>query len=209
MKVIALEGIDGAGKSTQAKRLYRVMRGEGLPVALYNYSAKNNPWGRMIKQVYAGHPVLKHVKHSRYLQETLYAFSSRANLRALNGEIQPDTVLLADRSIVTAYASHIDRLPFWFLDVMEAKVRPDLAVFLDIQPEAAAQRICDRPEKFEEELDDLRLFREGYERVMGKDKPKVLQRTQFLRVNATLPESELTDIIYKEIRSAISQKEVR
>lgn len=203
MKTIAFEGIDGAGKSTQKSKLFDRLNQEGHAVSLYDYSSKNNLWGGFIKKLYSeeSRNPLKFIGKSRYVQELLYSLSARSNFNSIKGELRVDSLVLADRSIITAYASHIDRLPKWFVGIAELSLFPDVAVYLDISPEEALQRIGERDVKFQDEnLEELIYFRECYERIMDLEKPRSLESTRFIRIEATLPKDEISDKIYEEIR---------
>ncbi len=206
MEQIALEGIDGAGKSTQIKRLSERLTIDGYPTALWHYTSKDNLWGRLIKRIYADNPdsSLDFIRESRCVQELLYALSSRANLNKIEDRIKADTILISDRSIISAYASHIDKLPPWFIDLVEPKIIPDLAIFLDIPPEEGMRRIQGRNTLLlDENLEELVHFRNCYERIMGQERPKSLQKTRFVKVDGTLPEREVADSMYEIVRTEL------
>ena len=56
--LVALEGIDGTGKSTQARHLAAIFREQGYEIALLREPTAS-PWGRRIREAMAaGHRVL-------------------------------------------------------------------------------------------------------------------------------------------------------
>jgi dTMP kinase len=199
MKYIAFEGIDGSGKSTQYEA--EVDRLKGLfgedAVKEYLYSSKDNPIGRFIKRAYSqgsSHP-LSFLTRNRSVQEALYAFNARHNLRKA-GVAEGDLVV-SDRSIVTAYASHVDRVPDWVLNLLEPRFSPDLAIFIDIPPEVGFSRIADRETLLkEEELEALQEFYEGYKKVFEGRMPPSLRNTQIEVIDGTRPiEAVTSDVI--------------
>ena len=85
MTHIALEGIDGSGKSTQVgiqlKRLSDIHRNK--KVQEYKYSAKNNFIGSIIRRAYRQDTrnLLAFITNRRFVQEALYALNARHNLK--------------------------------------------------------------------------------------------------------------------------------
>ena len=205
MKHIAFEGIDGAGKSTQLDIQYSRLQNAQIPTSIYRYSEKNNFFGKIIKGVYSlDQPSRFHfLFKSRIIQETLYALSARANLKSCRKK--NIELLLLDRSIVTAYASHLNSIPEWFISLIEPSITPDLVIYLDIPPEVGLRRINDRHRKFrDEDLESLTEFRNLYMHIISEKRLKRLKNTEFIVVDATrsLEEvtSETTEIIGEFIR---------
>ncbi len=200
MKYIAFEGIDGAGKSTQVDIQYSRLQNKQVPTSIYRYSEKNNLWGRIIRRVYPldRQSNLHFLFKPRIIQETLYALSARANLRSSRRD--NSGLLLSDRSIVTAYASHLNDVPEWFISLIEPPTTPNLVIYLDIPPEVGLRRINDRHSKFrDEDLESLTEFRELYMHVMSEKRPKRLKNTGFVMIDATKSledvTSEATEVI--------------
>ena len=204
MKHIAFEGIDGAGKSTQVGVQYSRLQNAQISASIYRYSEKNNFWGRIIRRVYSlDQQDNLHFFKPRIIQETLYALSARANLRSCRRD--NSELLLSDRSIVTAYASHLNKVPEWFISLIEPQTTPDLVIYLDVPPEVGLRRINDRHKKFKDEnLESLTEFRDLYMQVMSEKIPKKLKDTEFVIIDATksLEEvtSEATEVIDTFIR---------
>ncbi|MBT3304205.1 AAA family ATPase [Candidatus Woesearchaeota archaeon] len=201
---LAFEGIDGSGKTTQAELLIKRLVEELMPVRFWHYTAKDNFWGNMIKACYSEDvpAPIRCVRQSRYFQETLYALSSRASYKkAKSGE---GNVLIADRSIVTAYASHLDLLPFWFLDLVEISAVPRTVLFLDVEPEQAFERIENRKGRLcDENLGELINFKGAYERIMGSERPSTLRNTRFIRVDGQRDERIIADEIYGLVKHEV------
>lgn len=205
MKHIAFEGIDGAGKSTQVELQSSYLQNKQVLTSIYRYSEKNNFWGKIIRKGYSlGQQGSWHfIFKPRIVQETLYALSARTNLKSCGRN--NSEVLLSDRSIVTAYASHMNDVPERFISLIEPQVTPDLVIYLDVPPEIGLRRIDNRFEKFkDEDLKSLIKFRESYKNIIFKKKPKRLKDTEFVMIDAikSLEEvtSEVTEVIERFIR---------
>ena len=193
MKHIAFEGIDGAGKSTQVDIQYSRLRDMQIPTSVYRYSEKNNVWGRIIRDVYSIHRQsnLHILFKPRIIQEMLYALSARANLKSCKRN--NTELLLSDRSIVTAYASHMNEIPEWFISLIEPPTTPDLVIYLDVPPEVGLRRINDRYNKFkDEDLESLIEFKDLYMHIMSEKRPKRLKNTKFVKIDATRSLEEVT-----------------
>ena len=193
MKHIAFEGIDGAGKSTQVDIQYSRLQDMQIPTSVYRYSEKNNVWGRIIRDVYSIHQQssLHILFKPRIIQEMLYALSARANLKSCKRN--NTELLLSDRSIVTAYASHMNDVPEWFISLIEPPTTPNLVIYLDIPPEVGLRRINDRYNKFkDEDLESFTEFRDLYMHIMSEKRPKRLKNTKFVKIDATRSLEEVT-----------------
>jgi len=179
MKTIAFEGIDGCGKTTQCTLLYEKFR-ENPSICLYRYTDRDNFWGRVLKKAYdtSSRSILRYLGKPKTIQELLYAFSARANLKKAGAS--ENSTILADRSIVTAYASHLNILPEWYINLIEPKLIPDTVVYLDLNPFEGLQRIATRENKYrDEDLESMIEFRNAYLQILYKKRPKSLEKTKF------------------------------
>ncbi|MEM4240189.1 MAG: hypothetical protein QXM31_03370 [Candidatus Woesearchaeota archaeon] len=202
MKVIAFEGIDGSGKTTQAALLHQYLQqNSSLPVSMYSCCSKNNFWGAVIKKVYRldSNSSLKCLGKLRSIQEILYALCARSNTKKISNS--PDSLVIADRSIITAYASHYKKLPEWFVSLLEPRVIPSLVFFLDIEPSVAISRIASREGKFHDEhLESLVEFRGTYfNYIMGDRRPACLAGTKFMVIDGNKPVGQ----VHQEIRASL------
>jgi len=202
MKIISFEGIDGCGKTTQTDLLYEQLQGTKPHLHRFRYTAKDNFWGRRIKDFYAleSKHWLKPLGNLTSVQELLYAFSARANLKKL--DLHEDSLVLSDRCIATAYATHVGALPEWYITLFEPKFIPDIVFFLDVDPRVGLDRIKDRPTKYlDEDLESEIKFREAYLRFVKGDVPKPLRSTKFIRIDA----HRAIDGVNKEIRRTLEE----
>ena len=103
-------------------------------------------------------------------------------------------IVLADRYAYTAFARDVARGvdPNWVRNVYDFAIKPDLAVYFDIDPKLAMERICfNRAPKFYEAGMDLKLSNDPYEsyvifqsRVI-KEYQKMVDEYGLVKLNAT------------------------
>jgi dTMP kinase len=138
--LVALEGIDGTGKSTQATRLAAIFCGQGYDVALLREPTVS-PWGRRIREAMtAGHRILAPSQELElFLQDRYYDVA--AHIRPALAARQ---LVLMDRYYFSTIAyqgalgidpEHIRRLNEAFAPV------PDLVLLLMVPPVQALERI--------------------------------------------------------------------
>jgi dTMP kinase len=152
--LLALEGIDGCGKSTQAGLLARALRGRGLAVVL-TCEPTDSSLGRQIREYFQG--------PTRYLsaKEELNLFM--ANRREHVEEVI--TPALADGQIVisdryyyssVAYQGALGLDPDRILAQNEVMaVRPDLAVILTLPVAVALARLSETPKRIRQLSENL------------------------------------------------------
>jgi dTMP kinase len=180
--LIVLEGIDGAGKSTQARRLLRKLRSIGYEAVSFREPTRGK-WGRAIKR-------MAKTAGSLTPEEELELFvkDRRENLRknirpALSGK----KVVILDRyyfsTIAYQGAKGID--PAYIRRLNERfAVKPDLVFILDIEAGRGLGRIRNRRRK------DLLFERERYlarvRKIFGGFRGR-----KFIHLDAGRPKEEL------------------
>ena len=137
--LVALEGIDGAGKSTLASGLGRLLRRGGLSVRLRREPA-DPKIGRLAQEAGARDPWTGAVYFT--VDRHLAAPQLRADLRRYD-------VVLSDRSFYSTLAYQGSRLPPRDRARLEelqrgATVPPDLVLLLDLPPSWLARRLVRR-----------------------------------------------------------------
>ncbi len=210
MIYIAFEGIDGCGKSTQYKMQVERLRGiQGDEIVKeYAYSSKDNPVGRLIRKAYSQNSTnpLSFLTSKRFVQEGLYALNARQNLKGVPN--LKEGILLSDRSVVTAYASHLELLPQWYISMAEPSLVPDLTIFIDVVPEVGYERISGRDELFlDENLDGLRIFHRNYKTILNGRRPKQLRDTQIEVINGNRSIEEIASDVTAVIDPFIQKAE--
>ena len=176
-KFIALEGVDGSGKSTQIGHLVRRLEEQGVTCHATR-EPTGRPVGALIRQALTGQTPL-----DPRVIAALYAADRIDHL--VNGEdgllslVERGITVVTDRYYFSSYAYHsVDMDMDWVIganSVSAELLRPTLTVFLDVPVELALERIRqgrDRVELFEKE-DRLRktraLYFEAFERLKGTE----------------------------------------
>ena len=147
--LIAIEGIDGTGKSTQAALLARYLRGRGCEV-VETREPTGGPYGRRIRELFVN-------RGSCTLEEELALFieDRRQHVReVIAPALARGLVVLTDRYYFStaAYQGAAGMDPAAVFARNRFAPRPDLVILLTMQPESSLVRIR---ESRGEELNDF------------------------------------------------------
>lgn len=161
---VALEGIDGAGTSTQSQRLGECLRREGRAVHLTR-EPSDGPVGSLIRLVLRGRVVAAGGSGRPPGWETMALLFAADRMDHLAAEIEPNLHdgldVITDRYYHSSIAyqaetSGVDGVWAWIRELNVRARRPDLTVILDVAPELAARRRAERASS-REIYDDLDL----------------------------------------------------
>jgi len=161
---VCVEGLDGCGKTTQAKLLVRRLKRMGY-VAVYTAEPSRGKIGKLIREHY-----LHCEKRASIVVEALLFAADR--VEHVEKEVLPalkaGKVVVSDRYVYSSLAYQgaggldLD----WIQEVNKGAVFPDLAVFIDVAPETAIGRL--KAEKsVMENLEFQRKVREVYLKFVG------------------------------------------
>lgn len=141
---IALEGIDGSGKSTQIQYLTERMRKEGI---LYYTTMEptDSPIGSLIHQIMTGR-----IKTDNKVIAALFVADRLDHLlNDVNGilaKVQAGITVITDRYYFSSYAYHSVDMPMdWVIqanDQCKETLKPTVTVFIDVDPDTALERIA-------------------------------------------------------------------
>lgn len=159
--LIVIEGIDGAGTTTQAARLVDALRTTGRGAHLTR-EPSDGQIGRMLRDMLAGRlPAVENAAMA-----LLFAADRADHLhREIEPAIARGAIVVTDRyyhSSLAYQGSNEDRE--WILAINGRARRPDLTIVLEVSPEvAAARRDADqRPEELYDRIETQRRVAEGY-----------------------------------------------
>jgi dTMP kinase len=210
---VVFEGLDGSGKSTQARRLYEVLTEEGVSVALFH-----EPGGTGL-----GTEIRKSLKSESITGITpvseLFLFAAaRAQLikEELGSAIIQNQVVLCDRftASTVAYQGFARGIPLDVVtkinEIATGGTVPDLTILLDISPENALERRKSRydsdksavqgnnNERFEKEpLSFHRKVHDGYAKMVQEDPQR------WLVLDATLAADALAICIKEKVKKLL------
>jgi dTMP kinase len=147
-KFIVLEGLDGAGTTTQTTRLAEALRARGARVRLTR-EPSDGPIGTMVRQVLTGRIVLPEGRAPGWATMALLFAADRMD--HVESEIEPfladggtvlsdryDASSLAYQSVVSGRAG--DDTIEWIRTLNRHALRPDLTIVLDLPADVAASR---------------------------------------------------------------------
>jgi len=171
MRLIVLEGLDGAGTTTQAKRLVEHIRAGGGK-AHGTREPSDGPVGRLIREMLTGGHA---IAGSSIAQSTFGLLFAADRLDHLQREVEPQLAaggtVVSDRwyhSSLAYQGTGADR--DWIAMINARARRPDLTIFLDVRPEVAAQRRV-AAGRVQELFEDLRMQEEvaaGYKATIAE-----------------------------------------
>jgi len=147
-KFVVLEGLDGAGTTTQASRLADVLRARHVPVRVTR-EPSDGPIGTMVRQVLAGRIVLPAGRAPGWTTMALLFAADRMD--HVEAEIEPflaqggtiisdryDASSLAYQSVVSGRGG--SETVEWIRALNRHALRPDLTIVLDVSADVAAAR---------------------------------------------------------------------
>lgn len=203
-KFIVLEGVDGAGTTTQAERLATALRAEGHPV-LTTREPSDGPVGTMIRQALTGRLSLP--GGAPLAPETLallYAADRTDHLKArVLPALEAGMVVISDRYMLSSLAYQGAVLPMaWVEQVNGYAVAPDLTLFLHVSPETAAQRRQARggaKELFEEDELQRRIAAQYEEAIHGR-----WGEEKIVRVDGEMPVAAVAEAVLAAAREVLA-----
>lgn len=185
-KFIVFEGIDGSGKSTQIRLLADRLR--EMRIAVYTtMEPTDSPIGSMIHQIMTG----RMHADPKVIAALFTADRLDHLLNDVNGiarQADEGTVIIMDRYYFSSYAYQSVDLPMdWLMQANEPAreiMRPDINIFIDIEPELAMKRIS--ANRFQKELFEersrLELVRnhylEAFDRLRNEERVAVIRGNQ-------------------------------
>lgn len=207
MILVTFEGIDGSGKSTQARRLVERLEGEGYRVVLFREPG-GTPLSERIRTV-----LLDTTLSIGALPELLLFSSARAQLvvERIRPALEGGTIVVCDRfyDSTTAYQGAGRGVAEWdwvraFNTRVTGGLRPDRTYLLSLPPAEALLRRTQRSVADRMEQSDRGFYRrvtEAYDRLAA-DEPD-----RFLRLDGMRGIDELADRIWRDLRSVLAARQ--
>jgi dTMP kinase len=158
--LIAIEGIDGAGSSTQAKMLVDALLASGYRAVA---TKEPNPDGHIEAAIRC---LLREEGAQPSLDALLFAADRVEHVeRFIKPWLSEKKVVVTDRYLEStlAYQSAQGLDPRWILSINRGAVKPDLTVILDIDPAVSLPRKNLKPDRYEQ-VDFLNRVRSNFSR---------------------------------------------
>jgi len=136
-RLIAVEGIDGSGKSTQLRLLERWLQTRGYPVHFTEWNSS-----RLVRRS------MSRGKKKNLLTPTTFSllhavdFADRLTYQILP-PLKAGMIVLADRYVYTAFARDVARgvHPEWVRQVYSFALRPDLTIYFRVPIDVSLERL--------------------------------------------------------------------
>ncbi len=161
-RYIAFEGIDGVGKTTQAKLFQFFLESINIK-SLLTKEPGGTPAGTKIKQILLEDKVYKETKLLLFLADR-----SQHIREVVKPNIEKGFVVVSDRSLYStiAYQGFGEGIDVEFLyklsNFTNDSIFPQLVFLIDMQPETCIMRCRKRGKEKNESISFLRRVREGY-----------------------------------------------
>lgn len=181
-RLVAIEGIDGSGKTTLAATLTATLTGRGISVAS-QHEPSDEPAGKLLRSLSADDD-----RHPMTL--ALLSAADRYDQQARLADQACDLVI-SDRYYLSGLAYHAaDGIDQRFYQQLNAGVRhPDLYLFLDVAPGIAARRLRGRTRDRWERGGIATLVPECYQAALRL--VEVTENATVIRIDAAAPPREV------------------
>ena len=146
--LLVLEGIDGAGKTTQTKLLHKELKKAGKKVELISFPQYKSDGAKMIENYLAG-KLGKLEEVSAEQASVMYAIDRYAGAKRIKELLVKGYIVILDRYISSNLAHQGGKIRNkqkreafydWVFDLEYKKLKiakPDLQIFLDVSPDQA------------------------------------------------------------------------
>ncbi len=188
--LIVLEGIDGAGKTTQINRLAEVYEGEGFAVVVGKEPTDQSRWGIQIRSSARDGRLGPEEETEAFIADR------RQHVAAvIRPALEAGKIVLLDRYYLSTVAYQgvrgID--PVGLLERNEEFApQPDVAVILEVSPEVGLSRIASRG-------DSQTHFERRELLARSAELFRAIDRGYILRLDGTLAIEEITTAILEHV----------
>lgn len=183
--MIAIEGIDGAGKSLQAREVGRILRGRGLNCIL-THEPTNGPWGRKLRE--------SAVNGRLSPEEELQAFMEDRRQHVdevIRPALSAGQIVITDRYYFSTVAYQGAR-GFDPNDLLKQNetiaIEPNLLIIIDLDPQTALARVGNRDGRTND-------FETITQQSKSRDIFLAIRKPYLVRLDGNAPPLELRDQI--------------
>jgi dTMP kinase len=189
---ICVEGLDGCGKTTQAKILVRKLQRMGYNT-VYTAEPSHGKIGRFIKRYY----LYRGKRVSSIVEALLFAADRYEHVEnEIIPALKDGKIVVSDRYMYSslAYQGAVGLSLDWIRKINEHAVTPNLAIFIDVEPDTVIKRL--KPKKsVMENLETQRKVREVY--------LKFVENGELVKVNGNKSKNEVADEIFSIVLNSL------
>ncbi len=194
---ICIEGLDGCGKSTQTKLLIRKLRKD------YDVLCTAEPSGGRIGRFIKKYWLHTSERGSSVVEALLFAADRFEHVEnVVLPALGTGKVVVSDRYVYSslAYQGAAGLDLGWIKKLNEHAIHPDLAVFIDVDPETVVPRLK-RKKSVMENLQTQQKVREVYMRFVEKG--------ELVRIDGNRSKREVSENITAVVRSFLKKAVVK
>ncbi len=186
--LIALEGLDQAGKETQGQLLRDALRAEGRRARLESFPDYGTSIGEEIARALQGER-----DYGPDVMQLLYVANRYERKADLLRWLEAGIIVICDRYVASgvAYGEAQDLDVEWLHQMQRFLPPPDVTLLLDIPPELAATRKSIGLDRYERDLALLTRVRASYLRQA--------EQGGWIRVDGSRAKAEVADDVMAEI----------
>lgn len=191
---ICVEGLDGCGKTTQTKLLVKMLRRRGCD-AFYTAEPSRGKIGRFIKR----HCLHGEKRVSSVIEALLFAADRFEHVEdVIVPAIRKGKIVVSDRYVYSslAYQGAAGLDLEWIETVNKHAMRPDLAIFVDVEPEVVVKRLK-RRKSVMENLQTQRKVQKVY--------TKFVEKGELAKINGNRSVGEVADDILRAVLEVLNK----
>jgi len=188
---IVVEGIDGTGKTTLARNISRRLESRGFP-AVFTYEPTDGPWGKMLRRSFSAPGRLTPEE-----ELDLFLKDRKDHVKkVVSPSLEQGKIVICDRYYFSTMAYQgargLNPEEIRKTNEMFAPI-PDLVLLLELDPEAAIQRIRENRGQLPDNFEQLEYLKR-VTRVF-----KDLSDQSIARIDAELPPQELLNSAWQRV----------
>ncbi len=194
MTFITFEGIDGSGKTLQAKLLKRKLEREGINVWLTEEPTRGEI-GNILRDF-----IGRRLKLREETVALLFAADRLEHIKEVEEKISSGFLVISDRYLLSSLAYQGSLLPLdWVEEINRYALEklPDLVILLDIEPEIARRRKANKG-FFDTDLGRLSRVRNLYLAVS--------ERSPWREITVKIDASKSPEEVHLEVLKALREK---
>lgn len=163
-RLIALEGIDGSGKTTQARLLAEYFEKSGVPCFLTKEPTEENDSGRQVRRALRGE-----IELSEKERQALFTEDRRHHLECgIVPALRLGRTVVVDRYLFSTIAyGALECDGVWLREISSDFPLPSLTIFIDVSPKWAVRNVSGRGEALSiyEKTEKLERITANYRRL--------------------------------------------
>ncbi|MDR2203676.1 MAG: dTMP kinase [Nitrososphaerota archaeon] len=184
---ICIEGLDGSGKTTQAKLLTKKLCKAGYN-AIYTAEPSQGKIGKFIRKC-----LYDQKRMSTITEALLFAADRIEHIQnTISPALKEGKIVIVDRYIYSslAYQGSTSMNIHWIETINTNAQKPDLSLFIDVAPEVVLDRL-NRKKSVMENLQTQQCVRQIYQKYVATDELK--------RIDGNENKNKVSDKLYAEV----------